>query len=155
MHDGGKLVARHAVNGVGIPRLHELAEPALPTRERGTALGLRGAELREPVERALCVDGPAPEDRDVERGGPGEDERVHRGGMEPQVDLRRRCPVGPAVDVELPVAERRAHRVQVVHRRPRPVLGHVAAVWLRSSGAALVDEQQVVLRAELTRLPAA
>ena len=154
VHDGGKLVACHAVNRVGVPCLHELAELALPARERLPAGGLRGAELRELVEGALGVDGVAAEEGDVDRGRTGEDERAHRGGMELQVDLRRRCPVGPAVYVELPVAERRPHRIQVVHRHPRPVLGHVAAVRLRSARAALVDEQEVAERPQLTRLPA-
>ena len=73
--------------------------------------------------------------------------------MELQVDLRRGCAVGAAVDVELPVAERRTNCVQVVHGHARSVLGHVAAVRLRSPGAALVDEQEVAKRVQLTRLP--
>ena len=44
--------------------------------------------------------------------------------------------------VELPVAERRRHRVQIVHCHPRPVLGDVAAVRLRSTGAALVASKR-------------
>ena len=48
--------------------------------------------------------------------------------MELQVDLRGGGAVGAADHVELPVAERCPHRVEVVHRHPRPVLGRVAAV---------------------------
>ena len=45
VHDGGELVARHAVHRVGVPCLHELAELALPVRERLPASGLRGADF--------------------------------------------------------------------------------------------------------------
>jgi hypothetical protein len=88
-----------------------------------------------------------------------------------QVDLRRDRTVRGAEDVELPVAERCSHRVQVVHCHPRSVLGHVTAegpqagervgarrrlrgqglprvragVGVRAPAAALVDEQDVMV----------
>ena len=72
--------------------------------------------------------------------------------MELQVDLRRGGAVGAADHVELPVAERCPHRVQVVHRHPRPVLGPVAAVRVRSPGAALIDEQDVAIHVQHAQL---
>ena len=73
--------------------------------------------------------------------------------MELQEDLRRRGAIGAADHVQLPVAERRPHSVEVVHRHPRPVLGHVGVVPFRSPGAALVDEQEnVVIHAQQRQL---
>ena len=72
--------------------------------------------------------------------------------MELQVDLRGRGAVGASDHVELPVAERRPHRVQVVHRHPRPVLRHVGVVRFRSPGPSLVDEQDVVIHAQQRQL---
>ena len=152
MNDRGELVARHAVHRVGVPRLHERAELALPAREGFPAGGIRGAELPELVEGALGVGGVRAEEGDVDRRCAREDERAHRGRMELQVDLCRRRAVGAADDVELPVAERRAHRVEVVHRHPRPVLRHVAAAGVRSAGAALVDEQDVAFHVQPRQL---
>jgi hypothetical protein len=125
----------------------------LPLRERLAAGGLRGAELLGLVESALGVDCVEVEVGDVERGRAREDERAHRGGVGLQVDLRRRCAVGAADEVELPVTERGAHRVQVVHRHPRPVLSRVPALRVRSPGPALVDEQDVAERVQRARLP--
>ena len=130
---------------------HELAELALPDRERPAAVGLRGASLRELVEGTLGVDRVPAEERDVDRSSRHKDERVHRGRMKHGVDLRGRSAVGASDHVELPVPERRPHRIQVIHRHPRPVLRHVGVVPFRSP-VPLVDEQDVVIRIEQRQL---
>jgi hypothetical protein len=75
--DRGELIPAHAVHRVGVPRFHELAELALPVRERLAAVGLRGTRLRELVEGALGVHGVSAEEGDVDRSSGSEDERVH------------------------------------------------------------------------------
>jgi hypothetical protein len=71
------------VNRVVVPCLHQFAELALPVRERPPARRLGRAELGELVEGELGVDGVAVEVRNFERGRAEEDERAHRGGVEP------------------------------------------------------------------------
>ena len=81
---------------VGVPRFNEFTELALPAWERRPAGEPWSAEFRDLVEGALGVDRVAVEEGNVDRGCAREHERVHRGGMELQVDLRRSGAVGAA-----------------------------------------------------------
>ena len=82
---------------------------------------------------------------DLQQRAAVQDHRPHGVRVEAQVDLRRSGTVGRAVEVDLLVAERAAHRVEVVHRdggrveanlRAQPV---EAAPDVRGDGRRLLD----------------